>query len=243
MICLFLLVIQVIKAETRMCMLLAENNIPLSFSDKLNKIIPDLFPDSNIAKQYKMGPMKTTCILNEALAPNFLKGTIEAMKAGVYSLSTDGSNDTDLEKMNPLTVRLYDVNTSRVVTNFIGMCCTAGPTGGQAASIFNKIDEVLKTHKVPWGNCVGFSVDNTSTNLGKRNSIKTRVLAENQECYFLGCPFHIIHNTAHKGSSAFTKVTGFDVEDFCIDLYYFFDKISKRKSILESYCKFCDQEY
>ena len=106
MICLFLLVIQVIKAETRMCTLLAENNIPLSFSDKLNKIIPDLFRDSNIAKQYKMGRMKTTCILNEALVPNFLKETIEAMKADVYSLSTDGSNDTDLEKMNPLTVRL-----------------------------------------------------------------------------------------------------------------------------------------
>ena len=51
MICLFLLVIQVIKAETRMCMLLAENNIPLSFSDKLSKILPDLFDDSNIAKQ------------------------------------------------------------------------------------------------------------------------------------------------------------------------------------------------
>ena len=135
------------------------------------------------------------------------------------------------------------MNTSRVVTLFIDMCCTTGPTGGQAASIFNKIDEVLKTHEVPWGNCVGFSVDNTSTNLDERNSVKTRVLTENQECYFLGCPCHIIHNTAHKGSSAFTKVTGFDVEDFCIDLYYFFDKSSKRKSILESYSKFCDQEY
>ena len=177
------------------------------------------------------------------MAPNFLKGTIEAMKAYLYSLSTDGSNDTDWEKMNPLTVRLYDVNTSRVVTNFIDMCCTTGPTGGQTASIFNKIDEILKTQEVPWGNCVGFSVDSASTNLAKRNSIKTRVLAENQEYYFLGCPCHIIHKTAYKGSSAFTKVTSFDVEDFCIDFYYFFDKSSKCKSILESYSKFCDQEY
>ena len=69
--------------------------------------------------------------------------------------------------MNPLTVQLYDVNTSRGVTNFIDMCCTTGPTGGQAASILNKIDEVLKTHDVPWANSVDFSVDNTSTNLGK----------------------------------------------------------------------------
>ena len=45
-------------------------------------------------------------------------------------MSTDGSNDTDLEKMNLLTVKLYDVNTSRVVSNFIEMCCTTAPTGG-----------------------------------------------------------------------------------------------------------------
>ena len=159
-----------------MCMSLAENNIPLS----LNKIIPELFTDSKIAKQYKMGPMKTICILNESLAPNFLKGTIASMAADVHSLSTDGSNDTDLEKMNPLRVKLYNVNTSRVVTNFIDMFCTSGPTGEQASSILNKIDEVLQNHDVPWRNCVGFSVDNTSKNLGKRLLIKTRVVQKNQ---------------------------------------------------------------
>ena len=108
---------------------------------------------------------------------------------------------------------------------------------------FNKINEVLQKYDVPWRNSIGFSVDNTSTNLGKQNSVKTRVLKRNQECYFLGCPCHIIHNTSHKGLSAFTKVTDFDVEDFCIDLYYFFDKSSKRKCILQSYSEFCHEEY
>ena len=78
--------------------------------------------------------METTCTLNESKRP-----TLESMIADVYSLSTDGSNDTDLEKMNLLTAKLYDVNTSQVVTNFIDMCCTTGPTGGQASSIFDKI--------------------------------------------------------------------------------------------------------
>ena len=63
-------------------------------------------------------------------------------------------------------------------------------------------------------------VDNTSANLGKRNPVKTRVLEKNQEWYFLDCPCDIIHNAAHKGSPAFTKVTSFDVEGFCIGLYY-----------------------
>ena len=67
-------------------MVLPENSIQLSFSDKLNKIIPDLIPDSKIAKQYKMCCMKTTCILYESLAHYFLKGTIESMIADVHSL-------------------------------------------------------------------------------------------------------------------------------------------------------------
>ena len=34
-------------------MLLAENNIPLAFADKLNTLLPNIFPDSKIAKEYK----------------------------------------------------------------------------------------------------------------------------------------------------------------------------------------------
>ena len=43
------------------------------------------------------------------------------MKNDFHSLSTDGSNDTGLEKMNPLTVRHYDSSKSRVDTRFLDM--------------------------------------------------------------------------------------------------------------------------
>ena len=36
-----------------------------------------------------------------------------------------GSNDTGLEKMNPLIVRLYDSSKSRADTRFLDMCCTS----------------------------------------------------------------------------------------------------------------------
>ena len=43
-----------------MLMQLAENNIPLAFVDKLNAILLNIFPDSKIAKEYKM--VKTKAI-------------------------------------------------------------------------------------------------------------------------------------------------------------------------------------
>ena len=73
----------------------------------------------------------------------------------------------------------------------------------------------------------------------------------------MGCPCHIIHNTAQKASQAFcsvsdgtcslisatlyiasnysykrAQITGFDVDDFLVDLYFYFDKSTKRKAEL-----------
>ena len=42
---------------------------------------------------------------------------------------------------------------------------------------------------------------------------------------------------------SFSEISGFDIEEFVIDLFYWFDKSTKRKNGLQSYCMFCDQEY
>ena len=62
------------------------------------------------------------------------------MKNGPYSLSTDGSNDTGVEKLNPLTVRIFDVNRQQVTTQLLDMCPTSGRECGTASAIFHKID-------------------------------------------------------------------------------------------------------
>lgn len=59
----------------------------------------------------------------------------------------------------------------------------------------------------------------------------------------MGCPCHITHNTASTAADAFCKVTGFDVEELAVDVFYWFDKSTKRKSSLEEYCCFCDVGY
>lgn len=82
-----------------------------------------------------------------------------------------------------------------------------GTNCGTAESIFTKMDEVFLTNGIPWSNCVGVGVDSTSVNLGKSNSIKTRVLQKNPQAYFMGCPCHIVHNMAMKASGVFTEVS------------------------------------
>lgn len=41
----------------------------------------------------------------------------------------------------------------------------------------------------------------------------------------------------------FLQVSGFHVEELVIDLFYWFEKSTKRKANLGEYCVFCDIEY
>lgn len=68
------------------------------------------------------------------------------------------------------------------------------------------MNHVMQSNHIPWANCVGVGVDNTSVHLGRRNSIMTRVLQQIHATYFMGCPYHIVHTTALKASESFTQV-------------------------------------
>lgn len=66
------------------------------------------------------------CIVNGSLAPLFRAALVEAMRNGPFTVAIDGSNDTGLEKMNPMTVRCFDDSCGEVVTQFLDMCLTKG---------------------------------------------------------------------------------------------------------------------
>ena len=84
----------------------------------------------------------------------------------------------------------------------------AGPRSGTAESIFAKMNDVFQRKDIPWANCVGIGVDNTSVNLGKSNSIMTRVLQTESSCILSWvAPCHIVHNMAMKASGCFTVVS------------------------------------
>ena len=238
-----LFVLQIKCAEVKISTLLAQHNVPLALADHLSPMIQDVF-DGEVAKGYSCARTKTTAILNNAVAPAFKSELVAMMQHQPFSILIDGSNDTGLEKMNPITVKIFDLNCEKVESRFLDMCTTTGVTSATAAAIFSKMDEVLSSCDISWANCVGVGVDNTSVNLGKHNSIKTRVQQANPSIYFMRCPCHIAHNAACAAAAeSFRRVMSFCVEEMAVDLFYWFDKSSKRKSMLHDYCCFCDVTY
>ena len=226
-----------------MAILTASSNIPLAFHDCLSPMIRNIFPDSKTASSYHSASTKAMCMLNLAVAPVLLDDLVGSMKCHPFSISIDGSNDTGLEKINPITVKIYDVHRNTVVTHFLDMCTSTTATAeGIYRALDSKVVHLLSCEN-PWSMCTSVGVDNTSVNIGIRDSLKTRILLRNPAIYFNGCPCHIIHNAAQKAGDTLTERCAFDVEELTIDLYYWFDKSTKRKNGLRSYCIFCDQAY
>ena len=166
---------------------LAHHNIPIAVADHLSPMFKNIFPDSQIAKMYSCASTKTACILNGALAKELQGLLIDNMKQNPFSLATDGSNDTGLQKMNPLTVRIFDINRGCVTTRFLDMCLTSAST---AEAIFSKINETIQNFDIDWNKCIAFGVDNISVNMGAYNSIRTRVTQKTQLCTSWGA--HVI---------------------------------------------------
>ena len=85
----------------KMAVVLAQHNLPLTIMDHLSPLFRDIFPDSKIAKGFSAARTKTSCIMNMALRPHFESILVGQMKSEPFALAIDGSNDNDLQKMNP----------------------------------------------------------------------------------------------------------------------------------------------
>lgn len=137
--------------------------MPLALADHLSPMVRDVF-DGEVVKGYSCACTKTTAILNNAVAPAFKSELVTVMQKKPFTIAIDGSNDNGLCEMNPITVKIFDSSREKVVTHFLDMCTTTGASSATAEAIFSKMDQVMLSCEVPWNDCVGVGVDNTSVN-------------------------------------------------------------------------------
>ena len=116
---------------------LVQHNLPLATTDHLGPLFKTIFPDSKIAKSYACGRTKTGAIINKAMGPHCHAYLVEHCTTHPFSLGIDGSSDTDVNKMNPVTMRVFDINRSKTVTShFYDMCITSGRDAAKAETVF-----------------------------------------------------------------------------------------------------------
>ena len=205
-----------IVSETKMVMLLIQHNT--TTYHHLCLLIRNEFKGSEVAQSFSCSRTKTAAIVN-CLGDHFLKLKSD-MQNMPYSLMLDVSNDNGIQKMFPITVRIFDETFSRIMTKFFDMNLLEGRDASTADVMFESVDNVLATNDIQWDHWIAIGLDNTNVNIGEHNSIKSHAKEKNEDIIIVGCPCHILHNASAKAAMAFLEVTGFDVEDHCVDLFY-----------------------
>ena len=76
----------------------------------------------------KCGRNKATPIIKE-MASSARENLIARMKSGPYSISTDGSNDSE-SKQYPIVVRTFNPDTSEVTSELLNLAICHGPATG-----------------------------------------------------------------------------------------------------------------
>ena len=107
---------KVTSAEVKFAAFLLEHNLPIATADHAGPLFRSMFPDSKVASYYGCARTKTTSIINRALASEFSSSVIRMVQTQPFTLSLDGSNDQEEQKLVPLTVRVFDADLGKVAS-------------------------------------------------------------------------------------------------------------------------------
>lgn len=204
-----------------------------------NKLLCELFHDSQIAKRISCGKTKTTCISN-VIAQYSIDNIMQSLKDICFiSVSTDGSNHGAV-KMFPIVIQFFEIEYG-VVTKIINLDSLPNET---AETISDYLIKCLKKYNI-LSKCVAFSADNCNTNFGAVN----RSGKNNVHCHLnnkigksligIGCPAHIVHNSAQHGFDSMP----IDLESILLKIYNYFSIYTIRTESLKQFCEFVDIEY
>ena len=145
--------------------------------------------------------------------------------------------------MNLISVRIFDIKNSKTVSEHFLVYVFDWRRGcRQGFKPFEAIEESFEADEISWNNCASLSIDKNAM-VGKQNSVALRFLQKNPNIFIGGCPYHLAHITAGHANDAFSNAISTNVEDVCVDCFYWFDKSTKRKGKLVQYYEFCDQDY
>ena len=214
---------KVSHARTKFVTLLAENNVPLSFADAFNKNVKDMFPDSEIAKDFKCGRTAATALLYD-VGQNSRQKDVKNIKDNdyCYSLSIDGGSKY-LSKLYPILIYSYNNDMEQIGWNLLDVHeiheCSTGK------NVFELMKKSVETSDLKWDHMLSLSADNTNSMSGQHEGVYGHILRVNPNCHFSGCICHLLDLVAKKAH----KKLACDIDELIISIYYYLENSDVRQ--------------
>lgn len=211
----------VVDAELRFANFVTENNLPMKLADNFTKLVPAMFPDSVIAKNFKCCRTKTSQLIEQVLCRSVKDDIISKMQQSFFTLLIDESTDKATLRQMVIMARIFGEH--KVETHLFQVVAFEGAATGE--NLYNVVDKAFEEDKIPWENCLSMSSDGARAMVGEFNSVLSRVKQQQGDVWFLHCTCHVAHLTASHATDQLPDV----FEQFARDVYTFFKTSGKRQ--------------
>ena len=172
-------------------------------------------------------------VVKGCLAPAYTNPVIERCRTQPFSIMIDESNDRSSKKRLVILARFFEGDCSK--TRILDL---PELTSGKASAIFEAVDMFFGANNIPWANVIGFASDNCNTMVGSKDSVLTRLRAENPRIFSIGCICHLANLCIKDG----VKELPINVDDLLVDIFYFFRHSSKRIQDFKEFQEFTETD-
>lgn len=224
----------VTDAELLWANFICENNLPISLSDNFTKLVPTMFPDSDVASNFRCGRTKTSAIIQQAIASCEEEKIINSMRTSLFTLLIDESTDITIHRQMIILVRFF--TSQQVETQLYKVVAIEGKASGE--NLFNIVNSSFEEDNISWENCLSMSSDGAKAMVGEFNSVLSRVRGQQENLWFLHCTCHVAHLAASHACGELPTVC----EQLARDVYSYFKTSGKRQDDYRQIQKLLDVE-
>ncbi|XP_065581765.1 uncharacterized protein LOC136041162 [Artemia franciscana] len=215
------------EIEQRICIFLAEYNLPLRLADSLIPLLRKLFPKDQALAGVTLGKQKATNILRQNFSLVLQKQLVELLKTTFFSVIIDETTDNTIDKQLVIMVLFFSEKDLKLHVEALDMVKCSD---GSAEGLTNRIKQVIEENSIPWQNIVGFCADTTNVMFGANRSASTLMKAMVPHILNVKCSCHLIHLCSSYACLSLPKT----FEDLARNIYaHFFRSASRREKFTE----------
>lgn len=225
---------QVQHAEAQVLAFMVENNLPLSLTDPLVKVLKELPTIGEPVQKIQLEEEKVKSMINQGFIPFFKEAVVEKLKNVLFSIVLEKISDKDETTYLAVCVSYCDKNLQMQVDVLDTIECTTD----SVENIFDKLKATITEMEgsgVPLKNWVGFLIDTTNTLFVITHHLAMLI----NEFYPWVIPIRSPCHMAHLAASTACEQLPDNLEKFCQLLHSHFSKTAIETQPLIKLQEFC----
>ena len=147
------------EIEQRICIFLAEHNLPLRLADSLTPLFRKLLPKDQALAGVTLGKQKASNILRHNFSLVLQNQLVELLKTTFFSVIIDETTDRTIDKQLAIMVVFPSEKDLKLHVEVLDMVMSSD---GLAEGLTNRIKQVIEENSIPWQIIFGFCADTTN---------------------------------------------------------------------------------